>query len=762
MRPTLVGLAFVAEVAGWGASGGRRAPGARAARLVVRRLALADAFDDELPLEPVKWEAAARYRCEELRRSIAAQRVELEGLERRLICCAPPEERSPVTARDVWGAFSGAFRDSFSVFRRRYDASPDPTAFVINETSASLRILGRGILLPPKERDARLASLVKYSPLLAAHAPGILSRLDRLENYVPGIMDAILDGDHLGEIEPHLDGILDRFDEIEPHVPWVLDNIDALAPHVGALMRHIDELLLYADEEKQWATRPAVPALLHLAVGRFGPHLPLLRPHLRKLQPHFATLVPAWTAASCGRRTGASANADVLLYYFGWALRIPLLARCPRPARAGRGSSPSPRGASRGGPWRYCSDVQCRLHEVGAYGRAWNSAGPASRANRGAPRRRPLRRRLRGGDGGAAAAVRARGAAPGLLRPDECARVLAIARRQLSFNTTPDSVDGRPTFEAPVFDRQSGPLNLPLCRALEAALETRAAPFLRRPARRRFGHRRLALCYALVRRYLPGERRVHPAHFDAHAAVTLVVALNGRGDYDGGYYVQPTSSAKSRCRPARRGGDAVCHTYKLRHGVAVRGGARYSLGDADACCNVAAHKMRLAGRYALHERQLVDAARDWYERAAMLGSCDAMALRRRGERRRPRRRLPLVQARREARVGPGHAAPRGRVRLRPGRAATSPLAELLRRARDGDDAEAMADLARGGRLAVPRAASCGSREAEAFLARFLVGDGPRRDRDRALFLGALRKRQSDDARRRRARAAPRALLLAAA
>ena len=70
----------------------------------------------------------------------------------------------------------------------------------------------------------------------------------------------------------------------------------------------------------------------------------------------------------------------------------------------------------------------------------------------------------------------------GLLRPDECARVLAIARRQLSFNTTPDSVDGRPTFEAPVFDRQSGPLNLPLCRALEAALETRAAPFLRRPA----------------------------------------------------------------------------------------------------------------------------------------------------------------------------------------------------------------------------------------------------------------------------------------
>ena len=57
--------------------------------------------------------------------------------------------------------------------------------------------------------------------------------------------------------------------------------------------------------------------------------------------------------------------------------------------------------------------------------------------------------------------------------------------------------------------------------------------------------------------------------------------------------------------------------------------------------------------------------------------------------------------------------------------------------------------------------SRGSREAEAFLARFLVGDGPRRDRDRALFLGALRKRQSDDARRRRL-APARLLLLAAA
>ena len=112
--------------------------------------------------------------------------------------------------------------------------------------------------------------------------PGILARLDKLERFVPGIINKILDGGHLAAIEPELDGILDRFDDIEPHVPWVLENIDDLAPYVSSLMRHIDELLLYADDEYKWADDflPYLPFFVS-RLDALGPHLPLLRPHLK-------------------------------------------------------------------------------------------------------------------------------------------------------------------------------------------------------------------------------------------------------------------------------------------------------------------------------------------------------------------------------------------------------------------------------------------------------------------------------------------------
>ncbi|KAH8095168.1 hypothetical protein JL720_2446 [Aureococcus anophagefferens] len=194
-------------------------------------------------------------------------------------------------------------------------------------------------------------------------------------------------------------------------------------------------------------------------------------------------------------------------------------------------------------------------------------------------------------------------ALPSLLSVDETRRLLACT---LDFARGPDSVDREPTFECFIFDR-GDVLSEGACRALERPLLGRALPYLRE----RFKCATLEPYQALVRRYLPSERRKHPAHFDAHAFVTLVVALNDADDYDGGYYAQPTPRpASARFAPLARG-DGFAHGFDLRHGVRVDRGSRYSLvcwfkprscrdagdalvrprgraGDADALYNVGA------------------------------------------------------------------------------------------------------------------------------------------------------------------------------
>lgn len=54
-----------------------------------------------------------------------------------------------------------------------------------------------------------------------------------------------------------------------------------------------------------------------------APHLPLLRPHLPRLIPHMPQLVQL--VDSYMPHVAVSANADVLIYYFGWLLRVPLI-----------------------------------------------------------------------------------------------------------------------------------------------------------------------------------------------------------------------------------------------------------------------------------------------------------------------------------------------------------------------------------------------------------------------------------------------------
>ena len=56
-------------------------------------------------------------------------------------------------------------------------------------------------------------------------------------------------------------------------------------------------------------------------LDQLGPHLALLRPHMRALLPHMPVIAPS--AYKYARQLTVSANADILLYYFGWVLRIP-------------------------------------------------------------------------------------------------------------------------------------------------------------------------------------------------------------------------------------------------------------------------------------------------------------------------------------------------------------------------------------------------------------------------------------------------------
>jgi len=160
---------------------------------------------------------------------------------------------------------------------------------------------------------------LRESPRLLPHAVAIATRAAKLERHAPGILLAL--DTHLELIEPHLDEILDRFDDIEPHLPFILEHLDELAPYCGVLIDHLDTLLLYADEQDK------LPVLIKY-VPDFAPqldaltaHVGLIRPHLDRIMPHLPVLAP--TAYRFSPYCAVSANADVILWWFGWVLRLP-------------------------------------------------------------------------------------------------------------------------------------------------------------------------------------------------------------------------------------------------------------------------------------------------------------------------------------------------------------------------------------------------------------------------------------------------------
>lgn len=268
-----------------------------------------------------------KTRAAEIQSQILLDRIKLQRLERRILCCESTElgllERAvgntldtlneseflanPITVlRQRSRKFVTTFGSSTSVLFRRIDRESytsdakernleSLSDFVVKETSAGIRIVGKLLSNP-----SQLTQLIDpETPTLIPHVPAILSRLDRLESHVAPILSRVLNNkQHLKTIEPYLPEILERFDDIEPHLPWILDNIDVLAPYTGLLLKHIDELLLYAavdeyeasdDSKDNYAFAEQLLPYLEVYVSQLdlvGPHLPLLRPHLPLLLKH--------------------------------------------------------------------------------------------------------------------------------------------------------------------------------------------------------------------------------------------------------------------------------------------------------------------------------------------------------------------------------------------------------------------------------------------------------------------------------------------
>jgi len=313
----------------------------------------------ESRLRQVKLQAAEaeaeRRRIAQLRRLAAAGEANIIRWK----------QRAGIENRDGWiGALvrvgevilAGQYRAS-RVFVAELNRQDNPWVTLLDNNFAVVRL---GTNLTLVEGYITLTE----APRLVPHAMAIYARVSQLERFAPGILTALrqpvsgIDGVIVGEdgrplsyldvLEPHLDQILERFDDIEPHLPWVLEHIEVLAPHIGTLLNHFDPLLLYAEDDeanrnlaranKNRAREDSdeasydYPTKLLDYLPYFAPKLDALAPHLALIQPHVPKLLPVLPIIApyverFAPYVSVSANADVLLYYFGWLMKVPILRR---------------------------------------------------------------------------------------------------------------------------------------------------------------------------------------------------------------------------------------------------------------------------------------------------------------------------------------------------------------------------------------------------------------------------------------------------
>lgn len=231
-----------------------------------------------------------------------------------------------------------------------------------------------------------------------------------------------------------------------------------------------------------------------------------------------------------------------------------------------------------------------------------------------------------------------------VLMPDEVEQTLAAARSlAAAYDQDADSVDGKPSFELELIRAGCW---LSGMEPLRAALERPLGDLVGRirvwhDARYRDENfSRLIVSQVLVRRYLVGERRSHPVHYDDHAMVTGVCSLTPPRE-NSGLFVQYNATRASRefvGLPAP--GDFVVHGPDLAHGVKVLGDEeRFSLvvwllPEDDVSSGSVAWSDRLAAvgdphaqyriGFRLEQRGEDSMAEMWFAKAAQQGHCPSM------------------------------------------------------------------------------------------------------------------------------------------
>ncbi|CAE8581785.1 unnamed protein product, partial [Polarella glacialis] len=286
-----------------------------------------------------------------------------------------------LTARDASDATRRLFRtlelsapnESLRVLLCRVAKADDPWAYLADQTRAGLFMASKLAAQPSLTQ-----TILPHSGHIISHLPSIYTRLSILGPHVPSIV-RILD-QYLDVVEPHLDRIMERMDRIEPHLPYILLHLDVLAKHCGPLLDYFDELMPYAeDKDKIGAVNQdlcacfRVPGVEDAALDRIeacvvdrivdrweiggsvfyleqeksektylpmlvpyvdflvprlellAPLLPLVHPHIPYVLPYMDELLPFIPRFIAFPE--ASKNADVLIGYLGWTLKIPLLPR---------------------------------------------------------------------------------------------------------------------------------------------------------------------------------------------------------------------------------------------------------------------------------------------------------------------------------------------------------------------------------------------------------------------------------------------------